>query len=312
MTSIREGEMEMSGEDHRSLEYDLHFTDRVIAATGPAANPRMKQIMPSLLRHIHDFAREVDLTVEEWMAGVEMMNEAGRMSTAQRNETQLICDILGLESLVDEITSKLLLRTNSSSKNATPSAVLGPFYRANSPFLANGSSIISPLTRNSPWYKTAAPLLAHISGRVFSASTRKPLANAIVDVWMADPNGLYSQQDRDQPDTNLRARFRTDEHGRYELYALRPTAYPVPLDGPAGRLLRLLDRRPYRPAHIHFIVSAEGHGTLTTQVFDCEDENTGGDVVFAVKKELLVRFEERVGDEKARWELKYDFLLCEA
>ncbi|KAI1369172.1 Intradiol ring-cleavage dioxygenase [Xylaria arbuscula] len=309
--------MEMHGQDARGVDYDLHFTDRVIAATGSAANPRMKQIMPALLRHLHDFAREVDLTVAEWMAGVDLMNEAGRMSTAQRNETQLICDILGLESLVDEITSKLQLRTNSNnSRNATPSAVLGPFYRADAPILANGSSIISPLllARGSPWYKTAQPLLAHISGRVLSASSssRRPIANAVVDVWMAGFNGLYEQQDRaHQPDMNLRGRFRTDAQGRYEMYALRPTAYPIPLDGPAGRLLRLLDRSPYRPAHIHFIVSAERYRTLTTQVFDCEDKYTGDDVVFAVKKELLVRFEERVGDERARWELKYDFLLCE-
>ncbi|KAI1426201.1 Intradiol ring-cleavage dioxygenase [Xylaria sp. FL1777] len=302
----------MHGKVENSIKYDPHFTDRVIAATGRAANPRLKQIMPALLRHMHDFAREVDLTVAEWMAGVEMVNEAGRMSTDKRNETQLICDILGLESLVDEITSKLLLHTNSSSKTATPSAVLGPFYRADAPVLANGSSIISSSARNSPWYRTAAPLLARISGRVLSASTRAPIAGAIVDVWLAGPNGLYEQQDHEQPEMNLRGRFRTAADGRYEIYALRPTAYPIPCDGPAGRLLGLLDRKPYRPAHIHFIVTAAGHGALTTQVFDREDEHTGDDAVFAVKKELLVKFEARTGDEKAKWELTYDFLLCEA
>ena len=246
------------------------------------------------------------------LTGYTQLNEAGRISTAQRNETQLICDILGLESLIDEMTSKLLLRTNSSSKDATPSAVLGPFYRADAPLLANGSSIISPLlARDSPWFRAAQPLLARISGRVLSASTRRPIPDAMVDIWMAAFNGLYEQQDRaHQPDLNLRGRFRTDEKGCYEIYALRPTAYPIPLDGPAGRLLRLLDRSPYRPAHIHFIISAEGHQTLTTQFFDCEDRYTGNDVVFAVKKELLVRFEEKVGDERARWELKYDFSLC--
>ncbi len=234
------------------------------------------------------------------------------MSTDKRNETQLICDILGLESLVDEITSKLLLSTDGGSKTATPSAILGPFYRVNAPILANGSSIISTAARNSPWYRKTEPLLAHISGRVLSASTHKPIVNAVVDVWLAGPDGLYEQQDEEQPDMNLRGRFRTDKDGRYEMYALRPTAYPIPSDGPAGRLLKLLDRRPYRPGHIHFIVTAEGHRALTTQVFDREDKYTGDDAVFAVKKELLVEFEERAGDEKAKWELTYDFLLREA
>ncbi|KAI1132992.1 Intradiol ring-cleavage dioxygenase [Nemania abortiva] len=211
--------MEINGKDEDSTEYDPHFTDRVIAATGRDANPRLKQIMPALIRHMHDFAREVDLTVAEWMAGVEMINEAGRMSTDKRNETQLICDILGLESLVDEITSKLLSRTTSGKDTTTPSAVLGPFYRANAPLLANGSSIISASARNTPWYKDAAHLLAHISGRVVSASTHKPIPNALVEIWLAGPNGLYEQQDPDQPDMNLRGQFRTDEDGRYEIYA---------------------------------------------------------------------------------------------
>ncbi|TGJ84380.1 hypothetical protein E0Z10_g4349 [Xylaria hypoxylon] len=301
--------MHDNGKDNK---YDPHFTDSVIAATGRNAHPRLKQIMPALLRHVHDFAREVDLTVEEWMAGVEMINEAGRMSTDKRNETQLVCDILGLESLVDEIASKLILHAKGSINAATPSAVLGPFYRSDAPTLANGSSIISTLARNSTWYIRAMPLLAHISGQVLSASTHKPISDAVLDVWLAGPNGLYEQQDPEQPDMNLRGRFRTDENGRYEMYALRPTAYPIPHDGPAGRLLKLLDRRPYRPAHIHFIITADGHRALTTQVFDCEDKYTTDDAVFATKKELFVKFEEKEGDEKAKWELTYDFLLCEA
>ncbi|KAI1824411.1 aromatic compound dioxygenase [Xylaria intraflava] len=231
------------------------------------------------------------------------------MSTDRRNETQLLCDVLGLESLVDEITSKALLRSSANSNAVTPSAVLGPFYRADAPVLANGSSIISAAAQNSPWYKAAAPLSAHLSGRVISASTGKPIPDAVVDVWLAGPNGLYEQQDPNQPDMNLRGRFLTDKAGRYEMYALRPTAYPIPFDGPAGRLLGLLDRHPYRPAHIHFIVTADGYGSLTTQVFDREDSYTRDDAVFAVKEELLVTFKERVGDEKAKWELVYDFVL---
>lgn len=144
-----------------------------------------------------------------------------------------------------------------------------------------------------------------------SASTGKPIPDAIVDVWLAGPNGLYEQQDEAQPDMNLRGRFRTDGEGRYALYCLRPTAYPVPSDGPAGRVLQLLDRHPYRPAHIHFIASAAGFRTLTTQVFDREDAHVVDDAVFAVKDELLVQFERREQDDRARWELVYDFALGE-
>ncbi|KAI1777694.1 Intradiol ring-cleavage dioxygenase [Hypoxylon cercidicola] len=291
-------------------KYDPEFTDNVIAATGPNAQPRLKQIMPSLLRHLHDFAREVDLTVAEWTAGVELINEAGRMSNDQRNETGLLCDVLGLESLVDEITSKLLQDADGSS-GATPSAVLGPFYRENAPILPNGSSIVFA-ARTTAWYRAAEPLLAHLSGRVLSASTGLPVQDAVVDVWLAGPNGMYEQQDAAQPEMNLRGRFRTDAVGRYALYALRPTAYPIPLDGPAGRVLTLLDRHPYRPAHVHFIVSAPGYRTLTTQVFDREDPHIADDSVFAVKDELLVHFKRRRGDDKAHWSLEYDFSLGEA
>ncbi|CAJ2506970.1 Uu.00g081560.m01.CDS01 [Anthostomella pinea] len=278
--------------------------------------------MPSLLRHLHDFAREVDLTVAEWMAGVEMINEAGRMSTDKRNETQLLCDILGLESLVDEITSKLLLRAGDTTTNntnttstTTPSAILGPFYRADAPILPNNSSIVTaPPT--SPWYAAALPLLAHVSGRVLDdRPPHTPIPNAVVDVWLAGPNGLYEQQDTSAPDMNLRGRFRTsDPDGHYSLYCLRPTAYPIPDDGPAGRLLGLLDRRAWRPAHIHFFMKAEGYRSLVTQVFDVEsveDEGVGRDAVFAVKEELVVRFRAREGDERARWELVFDVFLSE-
>ncbi|KAI0883413.1 aromatic compound dioxygenase [Annulohypoxylon maeteangense] len=305
--AIMEKEHEMKG-DTEKPEYSPELTDNVIAATGPKAHPRLKQIMPSLVQHLHAICREVDLTVAELMMGVELINECGRKSTDKRNETLLLSDILGIESLADEITSKLLL-SGTSTSDATPSAVLGPFYRADAPLLPNGSSIVSPQTG---WYEQAKPLLANVSGRVLSKTTGKPIPDAIVDVWLAGPNGLYEQQDDEQPDMNLRGRFRTDALGRYEIVCLRPTPYPVPLDGPAGRLLGLLDRHPYRPAHIHFIVGAEGYRRLVTQIFDEEDGHVKDDAVFATKDELLVKFERREGDERARWSLVYDFTLGEA
>ncbi|KAL0931766.1 catechol -dioxygenase 1 [Colletotrichum truncatum] len=288
--------------------YDPDFTDRVIAATGPDANPRLAQIMPSLLRHLHDFAREVDLTVAEWMAGVQIINEAGQMSNDSRNETQLVCDILGLESLVDEITSKQLqLKTTTSLEhNPTSSAILGPFYRYNAPVLPNGSSIVSSL--DFPEYQRAS---THLSGRVLDQNG-KPIAGAVVDIWHTAPNGMYEQQDADQPDMDLRGRFRTDAEGKYSLYCLRPVPYPVPGDGPGGKILKLLDRHPYRPAHLHFIVSADGYRPLTTQLFDSEDKYLENDSVFAVKKDLVVVYKPSESDPKAAWTLDYDFVLLTA
>lgn len=249
------------------------------------------------------------------------------MSTDRRNETQLLCDILGLESLVDEITSKILIGGGSS---ATPSSILGPFYRQGAPDLPNGSSIVRGLSPSLSWYDRAIADSTFVHGRVYSSchtsngvnghsngtgcKPRKPpllhpLPGATVDVWHTAPNGLYEQQDSLQPDMNLRGRFTTDSEGYFSFYCLRPVPYAIPDDGPAGRLLGWLDRHPFRPAHVHFIVEAEGHGTLTTQVFDVEDRYIGDDSVFAVKEELVVRFEPRKGDPRALWELEYDFVL---
>ncbi|KAK0711056.1 aromatic compound dioxygenase [Lasiosphaeris hirsuta] len=295
-------------------KFDLSLTDKVIAATGPNAHPRLAQVMPSLVRHLHDFAREVNLTVDEWTTAIELINECGRMSNDRRNETQLLCDILGLETLVDEITANIV-SSASVSGTSTPSAILGPFYRHDAPLLPNGSSIVKDLTPAVPWYEQAVADSAYITGRVLSHNPLfpdmppTPLRNAIVDVWHTAPNGLYEQQDPSQPDMNLRGRFATDAEGRYAFYALRPVAYPIPDDGPAGKFLALLDRHPHRPGHIHFIVSATGHRTLTTQIFDDRDEYIEKDSVFAVKDDLVVHFEPREQDPQAKWTLNYEFVL---
>ncbi|KAJ4292305.1 hypothetical protein N0V88_005937 [Collariella sp. IMI 366227] len=285
-------------------QYDATFTDKVIAATGPNAHRRLAQVMPSLIRHLHAFAREVDLTVGEWTAAVDFINECGKMSDDRRNETQLLCDIVGLESLVDEITSKML----ATSHTETPSTILGPFYRQDAPLLPNGSSIVQNLDPSVSWYEKAVEDSAFVTGRVLSSSGA-PIQGAVVDVWHAAPNGLYEQQDESQPEMNFRGRFETDSEGRYALYALRPVPYPIPDDGPAGRLLGWLDRHPYRPGHIHFIVSAPGFRLLTTQLYDDRDKYVANDAVFAVKDELVVKFSPRKGDPKARWSLEYDFVL---
>jgi len=147
-------------------------------------------------------------------------------------------------------------------------------------------------------------------GKVLDFDTGKPIENAELDIWHTAPNGLYEQQDPNQVDMNLRGRFNTGSDGAYNFYCLRPTSYPVPNDGPAGKLLELLDRHPMRPAHIHFIVSAPGYKPLVTQIFDRRDKHIDNDSVFAVKDSLIVDFVPKKGDPKAQFDLAYDFKLA--
>jgi catechol 1,2-dioxygenase len=172
------------------------------------------------------------------------LNEAGRMSDSKRNEGQLLCDILGLESLVDEITYKL---ASSAADEPTATAILGPFYRANAPNLPMDSCIVSKEI-NEQGDRT------WMHGVVTDFRSGEPVDGVVVDVWHTAPNGLYEQQDPEQPEMNLRGRFTTGKDGRYSFYCLRPVPYPIPFDGPAGKVLQALDRHPMRPAHIHFLV----------------------------------------------------------
>ncbi|KAK2060836.1 dioxygenase [Colletotrichum caudatum] len=290
MGSIQEGEGQAQG-----LGQD--FTKQVIASMGKDTNPRLRQVLSSFIQHIHDFAREVDLTTDEWMAGVNMINWAGQMSTDRRNEGQLLCDVIGLESLVDDITNRVAIK---NGQPGTATAILGPFWRK-APALANGGSIVLKCPDDGE--------VVFMYGQVTCSNTGKPLANATVDTWQASTNGLYEQQDADQPDYNLRGEFTTDEEGRYGFYCLRPTPYPVPSDGPAGKLLDLLHRHHYRPAHIHLIIKAEGYESVTTQIFDEDSDYLENDSVFAVKDGLTVKFTERKGDPKAAKELEYNIKL---
>jgi catechol 1,2-dioxygenase len=224
--------------------YDPNFTNHVVSSIGPNADPRLRKVMTSLIRHVHDFAREVDLTVDEWMAGVDMINRAGQMSTDRRNEGQLLCDVIGLESLVDEITFKAA----ADAKDAvTQSAILGPFFRHDAPLREKGDTISFDTPKDAE--------IAYMHGVVYDAVTKKPVEEAEIDIWQASTNGLYEQQDPKQQEHNLRGKFKTGKDGSYGFYCIRPTPYPVPDDGPAGELLKKLDRHPFRPAHIHLIVS---------------------------------------------------------
>ena len=220
------------------------------------------------------------------------------MSNEKRNEGQLLAAVIGLESLVDEITYKL---ASDANDGPTSTAILGPFWRANAPSRNMGESIVHDIPDGDHTL---------MYGKVTDYLTGDPIEGAELDVWHTAPNGLYEQQDDNQIDFNLRGRFTTGKDGRYHFYCLRPTSYPIPNDGPSGKLLQLLDRHPMRPAHIHFIVSAPDYKPIITQLFDRRDKHLTDDVAFAVKDSLVVDFLPRKNDPQAGFELPYDFRLA--
>lgn len=278
--------------------FDPDFTQNVINAIGPKASPRVRQVFGSLIRHLHEFARENEITVEEWMAAVELVNDAGRMSHGGRDELVLLSDVLGLESLVDEISHKVANETGGVS--ATETAIRGPFWKTGAPQKQMGESIASSIDDSDHTF---------VHGVVMDYRTGEPIEGVELDVWHTAPNGLYEQQDDSQVNFNLHGRFRTGHDGCYWFYCLRPTTYPIPNDGPTGKLLNLLDRHPMRPAHIHFYITASGYEPLTTQIFDRRDKHLKDDAVFAVKESLVVDFLPLSGDAKADFELPYNFKL---
>ena len=236
-------------------------------------NPRLKELMLALTRHLHDFAREVRLTPGEWMAGIEFLTHAGQISDDKRQEFILLSDTLGLSALVDMIAHA------NAHGHTTASSLLGPFYRADVPELESGASIVSG---------SAGEPLA-IRGTVTS-DDGKPIAGAVVDIWQVAANGLYDVQDSSQPEINARGRFRTGHDGRFALRTTKPMSYSVPTDGPVGKLLQAEARHSYRPAHIHFMLSAEGYETLTTALYIAGDKYIDSDAVFGAKDELVVDY----------------------
>ena len=239
--------------------------------------------MQSLVRHLHGFAVEVGLTEREWQAGIAALTATGRITDDRRQEFILWSDTLGLSMLVDALAHQL-------PAGATESTVLGPFYVQNSPLREYGASIAEQASGSPAW----------VYGRVLDALTGQPLAGAELDVWQNGDNRLYAVQDANAPEEHLRGRFRTREDGSYAFLAVRPTPYPIPDDGPVGKMLVATARHPWRPAHIHIIVRAAGYQTLVTHIFDRESEYLDSDAVFAVKPSLLRTFERRDPDDPER------------
>ncbi|MER7837034.1 intradiol ring-cleavage dioxygenase [Streptomyces sp. NPDC096040] len=236
-------------------------------------DPRLRELLAALIRHLHAFARETRLTQREWEAAVAFLTATGQTCTDTRQEFILLSDVLGLSMLVETINGH-------SDPGSTESTVLGPFHMTESPVRELGADI--------DLVGTGEPCV--VSGVVRSADGT-PLPGAVLDVWQADPHGFYDVQRPDvQPPGNGRGLFTADGEGRFRFRTCVPSAYPIPTDGPVGALLKATGRHPYRPAHIHFIVSAEGHAPVTTHIFVAGGAYLDSDAVFAVKESLVKDF----------------------
>lgn len=253
-------------------------------------DPRLRELMVALLRHLHAFIRETGLTEAEYERALRFLVDIGQATGERKNEVVLAADILGLSTVV-------ALQNNEVPHGESAAALLGPFWRANAPDCEPGDSIARGQTPGTP---------LEVSGTVRDRDGR-PLADAIVDVWQASPVGLYENQDPAQPDMNLRGRFRTDADGRYRLRTVRPAGYPVPTDGPCGDLLRAQQRHPNRPAHLHFMVSKPGYRVLISQVYADDDENLDSDPTFGVTRQLIGQM--TPSPDGASLALRYDFAL---
>ena len=275
------------------------ITQNVLDTMAQAANPRLKEVMTSLISHLHTFMREVELTQEEWAQGIQFLTRTGHMCDDKRQEFILLSDITGVTMLVDAINHRL-------SDGATESTIFGPFYREGAQELPMGATI-SKDGRGEP---------VVVMGRVLSTDG-SPIPNALLDVWETDENGLYEQQDPEQPDMNLRGKFRSDREGRYCFVGIKPVSYSIPDDGPVGQLLRALGRHPFRPAHIHLLISADGFVPVTTHLFVKGDAYLDSDAVFGTKDSLVVDFMRHDSAEEAAryhipvpyYKVEYDFIL---
>jgi hydroxyquinol 1,2-dioxygenase len=265
--------------------------DAVIESFGPTTSPRLREILTSLVRHLHALAREVELTIPEWELAIDFLTRTGQKCDDERQEFILLSDVLGMSMLTETIS-------NRKFGVATESTVLGPFHVVESPVRELGDSI--------DLVGTGTPCV--VTGRVVSVDGT-PLPGAKLDVWQANDQGFYDVQQPDvQPRANGRGLLVADEGGEFWFRTIVPSYYPIPTDGPVGELLLATGRHPYRPAHIHFIVTAPGHRALTTHIFVAGSEYIESDAVFAVKKSLVADFEE-VNDPAAgeRWNIPVPF-----
>jgi hydroxyquinol 1,2-dioxygenase len=273
------------------------ITDAVLEQTSSTPDARLKQVMASLVRHLHAFAREVDLTPDEWLTGMRFLTEVGQKCTPFRQEFILLSDTLGFSSLVNA------LHDRRATESCTKSSLLGPFYRQDAPLMELGECIVT---------KSSASQIC-VYGKVVD-STGKGIPNALVQVWEPDETGHYDLQRHDPSQIDLRGCFRTDSDGRYYFRAVCPLGYMIPMDGPVGDMIRAQGRHGYRPAHIHFLIGAPGYRELVTALYISGDDHIESDTVFGVTESLITTVERNdpASPLPNLPSLRYDFQLAAA
>ena len=249
-------------------------TASVVSELERATDPRFREIMASAVRHLHDWVREVKLTEAEFQKAAAIIARLGQLSDKSHNEVVLIAGSLGVSALV------CLLNNGEHGKRETTANLLGPFWRAGSPHVENGGSIVRSETAGTPMFVTAH--VKDLEG--------KPVADAEVDVWHTSGEGIYENQDPGQADWNLRGKFTTDAEGKIWFRSIKPIGYPIPVNGPVGDLLRAQGRHNLRPAHIHFLIYKPGFKTQFSQVYSSDDPNLETDVQFGVTRALIGQY----------------------
>jgi hydroxyquinol 1,2-dioxygenase len=252
---------------------DADLTRAVEASFDSTPDPRLRELMQALTRHLHAFISEVELTEDEWFAAIDFLTRTGHMCNDKRQEFVLASDVMGLSMLTIGINHR-------HPNGATESTVFGPFFIEGSPAFQNGDDLANGAP-GTPCY---------VSGTVRSV-TGEPVPGALIEIWQADEDGLYDVQYTDLDEARGRGHLHSDDEGRYWFWTVHPEAYPIPTDGPVGELLNATARSPMRPAHIHFMVKAPGYQTLITHVFDEADQYLDTDAVFGVRSSLLTGFE---------------------
>jgi protocatechuate 3,4-dioxygenase beta subunit len=253
------------------IENQAMVTDAVLEAVRRTENPRLREILLSLVRHLHGLVRDVRLTEREFQEAVRIIAAMGQKTTDSHNEVVLMAGSLGLSSLV------CLLNNGDAGQTETQANLLGPFWRDDQPATASGETLV-----RSP---TPGPgLVVRVS---IEDGNGVPVEGAEVDVWHSSPEGLYENQDRKQAEMNLRGRFVSDQNGRFDFRSVKPSGYPIPIDGPVGELVRATRRHNYRPAHLHFMIYKPGFKTLISQIYSPDDPHIDSDVQFGVTRALI-------------------------
>jgi hydroxyquinol 1,2-dioxygenase len=275
---------------------EFTVTEEALSQMARTENPRFKEIGDAAVRHLHAFAREVGLTPEEWLLGIQFLTEVGRACTPLRQEFILLSDVLGLSAVVNALHDKKARELGSQS------SLLGPFFREGAPVLPAGAQIVE---------KPTEPEIV-VYGKVTN-NDGTPIPGALVQVWQTSERGLYDLQERNGEGMDMRGIFTTDAEGRYHFRTVRPLGYSIPMDGPVGEMVIKQNRHGFRPSHIHCLIGAEGHRELVTALYFGDDPNIDSDTVFGVSKSLVIEAKDDPASPiPGLRAVHYDFRLAKA